>query len=124
MKRRLSKKLAALAMGAAGLTVGLSLTAPGVAFADVSSGQFVSKSGLHCGGQQRTTGSSMAGPIPIVQYSWIYYNCGNQSVRRKVDIRNWWDGQCFGIGPGQARVLKAEWYLTGSSSPFRGSIAC
>lgn len=125
---RLAKKISVVAAGAA-LAAGLTVATPGTAWAErgpVSSGELTSKAGLRCGGQMRSTASASVSSfnIPIVQYAWIYYNCGEKTVRRKADIRNWWDGDCFGIGPGQARVLKAEWYGTGSANPFRGSKAC
>lgn len=93
----------------AGLTAGAALTAPGTALADVSNGQFVSKEGLRCGGQQRITGDTGAGPLTLSQFSWIYYNCSDRTLRRKADIKYTTDGDCYGIGPGQARVLHNMW---------------
>lgn len=116
--KKLSTKIAALAVG--GLAVGLMAAAPGTASAaEVVSGQFVSKAGLHCGGQERITGDTA---LQSKQHAWIYYNCGDSSVRRYADIKNAFDGDCFGIGPGQARVLHAK--STYFDRVYNGSKPC
>lgn len=97
---KLHKRIAAF-VAAAGVSVGLMGVVPSVASADVVEGQFVDKSGLTCGGQERITGDSG----PFKQYSWIYYNCGDATVMRKSDAIAETDGDCMGIGPGQARVI-------------------
>ena len=120
----LPRKLVAAVVAVAGSTLALATVAPGVASADVVTGQFVSKAGLHCGGQERVTGSQGFGPFELKQRSWIYYNCGNKTVRRKADVSNGFDGRCLGIGPGQARVLSAIWTPIVSVTGYRGSKAC
>ena len=111
-------------VASAAATLSLGATAPGVASADVVGGQFVSKAGLHCGGQERTTGSQGFGPFELKQQSWIYYNCAKRTVRRKADVSRGFDGPCMGIGPGQARVLSAIWEPIVAVTGYRGSKAC
>lgn len=114
----LLKKLAVLVMVASVMTVGMT----GTASADVVNGQFVSKRGLRCGGQERITGStSFTGGI-LQQHSWIYYNCSSRTLRRKADIKFDRDGRCYGIGPGQARVIAIRYAFP--RDVYRGSKAC
>lgn len=117
---RISAKIATLAVGA--LATGLLLVAPGTASAapqDVVSGQFVSKEGLNCGGQELITGDSA---LQSKQHAWIFYNCADTSARFYADIVNAGDGDCYGIGPGEARVLhaKSTWF----DRAYRGSKGC
>lgn len=117
---RISAKVAALAVG--GLVVGLMAVAPGTASAaprDVVSGQFVSKEGLNCGGQELITGDTA---MQSKQHAWIYYNCSDSTLRRYADVVNAGDGDCYGIGPGEARVLhaKSTWF----DRAYRGSKNC
>lgn len=118
----LTTKIGALVIGAAGLAIALLLTTMGPASADVVTGQFVDKSDMHCGGQERITGSVDILGVTFPQHAWIYYNCSDQTLFRKADIINDFDGDCHGIGPGQARVLATK------NSPFsevyRGSKPC
>ena len=124
----LSRRMAAAAVGATLLTGGLTLAAAGPASADVVpgqdyvSGQFVNKSGLRCGGQERFPGSTEFLGVTLKQHVWVYYNCGDRSVRRKADIINDLDGDCYGIGPGEARVIATK--NTVFPKKYRGSKTC
>lgn len=117
--KKLSKKLAIL--GAMG--VALTFATPTAAFANYSTqvidGQFVGKDGLNCGGQEIL---GVSGAFGSVQHAWVYYNCSSGSLRRYADIANDWDGDCYGIGPGQARVLDAKW--SWANNVYNGSKAC
>ena len=125
MKTMLSRRLAALVATAAGATVALGAVAPGVASADVVTGNFVSKAPYRCGGQEDVTGTQGDGWFQLKQHSWIYYNCSDRTLRRKADVSNGFDGPCLGIGPGQARVLSAIWKQPlVSVTGYRGSKAC
>ena len=117
----LARRIAALALGATVFTGGLTLAA-GPASADVVTGQFVHKGGMHCGGQERITGSNDIFGVTFKQHAWIYYNCGNRTVFRKADVINAFDGDCHGIGPGQARVLHAKSSVF--DRVYRGSKPC
>ncbi len=119
VSRKLTKKVVALSVLAAGITVAV----PGsMAFANYTTqtqdGQFVGKDGLNCGGQEIL---GVSGPYGSVQHSWVYYNCSSGSLRRYADVINDFDGTCYGIGPGQARVLhqKFTWF-----DAYRGSKDC
>jgi hypothetical protein len=119
---RLSRKVAALAVSAAALTGSFTLATATPASADVVVRQPFSKDGLHCGGQERITGSSDLLGVPLKQHSWIYYNCGDQSVHRKSDVKNDFDGDCIGIGPGQALVIDTKNSVF--DDVYRGSKPC
>ena len=118
----LAKKFGALVLGAAGLTMALLLTTMGPASAAVVTGQFVDKTDFHCGGQERITGSADILGVTFPQHAWIYYNCSDQTLFRKADIIKDWDGDCHGIGPGQARVLATK--HSPFEDVFRGSKPC
>ena len=119
---RLSRKLAALVVGAAALTGSLTMAASAPASADMTVRQPYPKAGLHCGGQERITGSSDIFGVTFKQHSWVYYNCGDQSVHRKADVKNDFDGDCIGIGPGQALVIHTK--NTVFDDVYRGSKEC
>ncbi len=122
------KRIATYA-AAAVAAVALMAVAPSVASADVSGdvseGQFVDKSGLNCGGQERVIGSASLGQGFTEKHAWVYYNCGDSSVRRYADIgRGTPDGQCFGVGPGEARVLDTIYTVPGLGNIYNGSKDC
>ena len=117
----LARSIAALALGATLFTGGLSLAA-GPASADVVNGQFVDKRGLRCGGQESKEGPNDIFGVTFQQHAWTYYNCGDKTVFRKADVINAFDGKCYGIGPGQARVLHSK--VSVFDRVYRGSKPC
>ena len=130
MSSRAPRRFPALVAASVAATLALGVIGPGVAWAaperpeNVHSGQFFPKAGLRCGGQELNTGSQGFGPFELKQQSWIYYNCGDRTVRRKADVSRGFDGRCMGIGPGQARVLSAIWEPIVAATGYRGSKAC
>ena len=111
-----------MGLGTAALAAGLTLASAGPAAADYTVRQPYPKDGLHCGGQERITGSSDILGVTFKQHSWVYYNCGAGSVHRKADVKNDWDGDCIGIGPGQALVIHTKNTLF--EDVYRGSKPC
>lgn len=123
--QRWSTKLATLAFGVAGITVTAAGPASADVTGDVAEGQFVNKKGLHCGGQERVVASPSLGTMGTEKHAWVYYNCGKSTVRRYADIgRSNPDGKCYGIGPGQARVLDTILTVPGLGNIYNGSKPC
>ena len=123
--RRGSTKLATLAFGVAGFTFAAAGPATADVTGDVAEGQKVNKKGLQCGGQERVVASPSLGTLGTEKHAWVYYNCGNSTVRRYADIGRWNpDGKCYGIGPGQARVLDTILTVPGLGNIYNGSKRC
>jgi hypothetical protein len=121
-RTRRARRPAAVGLGTAVLAAGLTVASGGPAAADYTVRQPVPKDRLHCGGQERITGSSDILGVTFKQHSWVYYNCGAGSVHRKADVKNDWDGDCIGIGPGQALVIHTKNTLF--EDVYRGSKPC
>ena len=123
--RKWSTTLAALAFGVAGFTVAGAGSASADVPGDVAEGQFVNKSGLRCGGQERVVAAPTLGTMGTEKRAWVYYNCGRATVRRYADVGRWNpDGKCYGIGPGQARVLDTILTVPGLGNIYNGSKSC
>lgn len=108
--------------GAGAVLVALSAVLAASASADVVPGQYLTASKYSCGGQERITGGYWAGPAYFQEKSWIFRNCGTTSVRRKADVINDWDGDCYSIPAGTARVLEVKYAIP--RQVYRGSIVC
>ncbi len=123
--KSLSGRVAASVVAAVVLTIGVLGVTASPANADVVVGQRYPTKDLHCGGQDRVTGSVQIGPLPLRQRSWIYYNCSDKTVRRKAGRRLMPDWTpCKAIRPGEAIVLMSLWTAFGAPSDYTGSVPC
>ncbi|PPI28343.1 hypothetical protein [Rathayibacter sp. AY1B5] len=119
----LRRTLATLALTGAIASVGVVAVATPASAAEVANGQYVNAASYACGAQEVATGATLGPEGVLRQRALVFRNCGSSTVERKADIIADFDGSCYSVAPGKARVLDALFVAAGRNT-YRASKAC